>query len=184
MVAGGIGAPPKPPTRQADRSCFAKSACNRHRLYIAGTMIVKLMRSRATRDKNSAALKDGTINSVPPRPRVTIISPTSPVTWLNGTATAPRSSALSDKPCAKCNTECTTLRCVSIAPLGKPVVPDVYMMVASSSGPTSAAGISMPGRLVNWRPASTSALIKWWRRRSRGGPSARCSAGRRRSSTR
>ena len=39
-------------------------------------------------------------------------------------------------------------RCVASAPLGLPVVPEVYMMVASSSGPTSASGAAMSGRLA------------------------------------
>ena len=37
------------------------------------------------------------------------------------------------------------LRLVPTAPFGRPVVPDVYMIVASSSGPTSTSGSVAPG---------------------------------------
>jgi hypothetical protein len=63
-----------------------------------------------------------------------------PVTWKSGTATNVRSSGPRPRQRSKVITELMIPRWVPIAPLGRPVVPEVYMTNAVSSSPTSTAG--------------------------------------------
>ena len=111
--------------RQRVRSWRAKSGCSRHRLYIAGTISACVMRSRAASGRNSAALNAGMITSLPALQMKVVISATSPVTCDSGTAATVQSPGPSAMPMRKCIDECTRPRCVSIAPFGWPVVPDV-----------------------------------------------------------
>ncbi len=91
MVAVAIGAPPKPPSRQADSSADWKRGSSRIRLYIAGTSSVCVMRSRSASSRKSAALKARMTISVPAACTMAAISATTPVTWLMGTARTARS---------------------------------------------------------------------------------------------
>ena len=60
------------------------------------------------------------------------ISAITPVTWLSGTQATVRVAAVRPRQASKFIDECTMPRLVSIAPLGFPVVPDVYRMAATS----------------------------------------------------
>ena len=94
MVSSGIGAPPKLPMRQAERSYWEKSARSRQRLYIAGTIMVWLMRSAASSSTMAAASNSRIMTVRPPMPIMVWIRAQSPVTWLAGTT----SSVLSPGP--------------------------------------------------------------------------------------
>ena len=48
-----------------------------------------------------------------------------PVTWASGTAATERSASVNAKQYLKTRAELIRLKCVSIAPLGRPVVPEV-----------------------------------------------------------
>ena len=48
-----------------------------------------------------------------------------PVTWASGTAAIERSADVSSRQASKIMAEWITLQCASIAPFGRPVVPDV-----------------------------------------------------------
>ena len=78
--------------RQAERSALAKPGSSRHRLYIAGTISVWVIRSRASSATKAAALNAGTTTTVPPTRHIVAITAIRPVTWLAGTASAERSS--------------------------------------------------------------------------------------------
>ena len=62
------------------------------RLYIAGTMTVCVMRSRAASSRNARALNSGITISVHRAAQASITLATSPVTWLAGTAITVRSA--------------------------------------------------------------------------------------------
>ena len=79
----------------------------------------------AAASRNVRARKAGMTTVVPPARTIVRMIATSPVTCEAGTASTPTSSCPSPKRSAKCMTEWTTPRCVSIAPLGLPVVPEV-----------------------------------------------------------
>ena len=74
---------------------------------------------------NASALNSGTTITVPPTRHIAAMLAISPVTWLAGTASAERSSAVRRMQASKCSAEWTIARWVSIAPLGWPVVPEV-----------------------------------------------------------
>ena len=50
---------------------------------------------------------------------------TTPVTWASGTAAIERSAAVSCRQATNTIAEWMTLQCASIAPFGRPVVPEV-----------------------------------------------------------
>ena len=56
-----------------------------HRLYMAGTIKVWVMRSRWASCKNAAALNCGMMTSLPALSTRVVIKATKPVTWLKGT---------------------------------------------------------------------------------------------------
>lgn len=63
--------------------------------------------------------------SVPAAWTMVVTLATRPVTWLSGTAASDRSASVSPMHRSKTSDECTMPRCVSMAPLGRPVVPEV-----------------------------------------------------------
>ena len=92
---------------------------------MAGTITVWLMRSAASRATKASALNSATTTTQPATRHMAAITAIRPVTWLAGTASAERSPGPSRWQACQCSAECTMLRCVSIAPLGRPVVPEV-----------------------------------------------------------
>ena len=92
---------------------------------MAGTISVCVTRSRCISAMNGSALNAGTMTVVPPTCSIVAMIAIRPVTWLAGTASADTSPSRSFMQAWKCSTECTMFRCVSIAPFGLPVVPEV-----------------------------------------------------------
>ena len=100
MVACGIGAPPNPPMRQAERSNCATPGSSRQRLYIAGTISVCVIRSRAAISMKLRALKAGSSTVQPPTRSIVRMIATSPVTCEAGTASTETSPSRSAMPCS------------------------------------------------------------------------------------
>src|SRR5258708_37127411 len=63
--------------------------------------------------------------NVPAQRTMLMILATTPVTWASGTAAIERSADVSFMQASYTVAEWMTLQCASIAPLGRPVVPDV-----------------------------------------------------------
>ena len=99
MVASGIGAPPKPPIFIADRSKLSKSGSRSIRLYIAGTMMLCVMRSRAVSSSAARALNSRIITTQPPTLSKLSNCATIPVTWVIGTAIKVRSVSVMPMQC-------------------------------------------------------------------------------------
>src|SRR5260370_28576730 len=78
--------------------------------------------------------------NVPAQRTMLMMLATTPVTWASGTAAIERSADVSFMQASYTVAEWMTLQCASIAPLGRPVVPDVYKIMAVSSSPTAAGG--------------------------------------------
>ena len=119
------------------RDCSAQIAC-----HCVGTKKQAVMRSPASRSSVAPGWKspDGTMTLVPPRTRYGRI-PLSPAMWKSGSPDSqtwsspdPIRSAMS-----RLNVFTTRLRWLSTAALGRPVVPDVYMMKAGSFSSTAAS---------------------------------------------
>ncbi len=92
---------------------------------MAGTISVCVTRASCMRRRQSAALKTRSTTMAPPRISAVEMLAISPVTWLAGTASRLRSRGLNAIEWARCSAEWTMLRLVSMAPLGRPVVPEV-----------------------------------------------------------
>ena len=92
---------------------------------MAGTISVCVTRWFCMSRRQSAALKARSTTMAPPRTNAVEMLAISPVTWLAGTASRLRSPGANAIECARCSAEWTMFRCVSIAPLGRPVVPEV-----------------------------------------------------------
>jgi hypothetical protein len=105
MVASGIGAPPKAPMRQCDRSNLAKFGSSRQRLYIAGTISVCVMRCSAASSRKARALNTGISTVVPLTLIIIRMIATSPVTCDAGTASTDTSPSRNAMPYSKCSSE-------------------------------------------------------------------------------
>ena len=96
--------------------------------YMAGTAVSTLIRSAGMRRRNSRTSKPGMTTEVPPTATVTSSCPLHPVTWNRGTATRLRASGRYAGTCAARNVFSqlvSRFSWVCMAPLGKPVVPEV-----------------------------------------------------------
>ena len=78
--------------RQSFSAAPEKSGCSRHRLYMAGTMSVCVMRSRSASCRKDLALNDAMTISVAAQRTTVSTSATRPVTWLIGTEMTLRSA--------------------------------------------------------------------------------------------
>ena len=94
-------------------------------MYIAGTSSAYVMRSRAAISRKARALNAGISTVQPPTRSMVRMIATSPVTCEAGTASTDTSPSRSAMPCSKCSSEWMVPRWVSIAPFGRPVVPEV-----------------------------------------------------------
>ena len=159
MRSGGTGAPPAAMAANASGGTCPSWGDSSSWRRIIGTTAVLVMRSLARISTASSTSHLYIVTSFEPI-AVDTYSPVSPPMWKNGNtwseagcgassldgpamvrATAPRNSVFM--------MFVQWLRCVASAPFGSPVVPDVYMIVAGSSGATSTSGSAVdPDRRV------------------------------------
>ena len=112
-------------------------------------------RSFCTAARTSSGSNASSITMVAPWVTAAITPSTHPKQWKSGTGRHTRSCSVKrcrspmEKPLLR------MLRCVSITPLGKPVVPEVYCMLITSSQAVAAraARSSSSGR---WAPSKSS----------------------------
>src|SRR5690606_12309568 len=91
-------------------------------------------------------------------PRKVAAEPAEPPKWLIGATwrtTSP--GCIGGSAAQNARTMATQPRCVTIAPLGRPVVPDVYIRAATSSGVTPGSGMS-PGSSSS-EPTSSASVM-------------------------
>src|SRR3954463_8707519 len=167
--AGGAGAPPPPMPRRLEVSNSVNlGELTRSQLWV-GTPTKLGTRSRSINSSAFSAFHRYIITSFARDTTQLINTGTDPVTWNNGTikmnvvrplgGVAPDASARTASTVARLPnaiTDETTAPLVDTAPFGRPVVPDVYRIVASSSQPTSTMGIERPGTTTSSH-CSTSA---------------------------
>ena len=106
---------------------------------MVGTPLKQVIRSCVMHDSAALALKYGIGLIVAPCVIDAVMESTMPKQWNIGTWIIMRSAVESPMRSPMHLPSLTTLRCVSMTPLGNPVVPEVYCMLQTSSGTTCAA---------------------------------------------
>ena len=81
---------------------------------------------------------------------------TEPKQWYRGTGAQMRSFSVAFSPLPMAMPLFSRLRWLSMAPLGEPVVPEVYWMLATSSGVAASSGKSVPPAIMACHDASPS----------------------------
>ncbi|MNH21902.1 hypothetical protein D3C79_817350 [compost metagenome] len=123
-----------------------------------GTSNVSVIRSRSITCKVCSASKLATSTWLSPA-RNWISARAIPATWNSGATCSKRPPAIGGMSTIRGMQADQRLRCDCITPLGKPVVPPVYMMQARSSPPrpaSSTAGELAISRSKPCMPAGTS----------------------------
>src|SRR5215469_12343572 len=146
--ASATGAPPKQTVRSAGRSAGSKAGSDSISWIIAVTPAKKVIRCSISAARMSAARNWGwNTRAAPCAPNPTSWD-TMPVAWNMGATTRVRSSAVAPNTEPTVAALNTRLPCDCMAPLGLPVVPEVYRMFATSvlaaASPGSSAA-SSPG---------------------------------------
>src|SRR6478735_2546289 len=158
VSSGGYGAPPDDTIVRHDRSNESKSGCSSMRQNWVGTPDHADTRwSAVSRRCTSGSQRPGGGNtSDDPKREPVMRGGAVPEMWKNGVAQIDAgggasgagggmllSSIVTARPYAIAEPMCTRLRCVSVAPFGRPVVPDVKRIMngSSSSMATSGSGV-------------------------------------------
>ena len=84
----------------------------------------------------------------------------SPAVWNNGAETRARSSAITSWSTRTLTAFHVRLPWVSIAPLGRPVVPEVYMMMQVSSAATGSSIGSSEAAASNWSYSAPTSTVR------------------------
>ena len=123
MTSTGRAAPPEMQTASVDVSTSARWLSIA--AYIVGTPSNTVTRSRAMISSARPASKRGRRVNRPPTAIVAFSAHVWPKAWKSGSA--PSATIVSSKPnsATEASTLCVRLPCVSSAPFGVPVVPDV-----------------------------------------------------------
>ncbi len=123
-------------TRTLERSVDASEGVASKSMRTAGTRNISVMRSVAIRSSNTAGSTSRTMTDRPPRDIAHSAQPEPPM-WKRGMATRLTVSSVMLKVSPASPTAVDRLALVSITPLGKPVVPEVYScMLTSLRSPT------------------------------------------------
>ena len=117
-----------------DRS--AEDGDGRQALNMVGTPNIPVTRSRSIAS-NTAPVERLPQDEVPPLSRVGRQLMPSAAAWNSGATTSVTSSLVSSLSTRTLTQFQVRLPCVSMAPLGLPVLPDVYMIRQTSSSPTA-----------------------------------------------
>ena len=130
--SGASGAEPDTQSRR-DASSPTRGESAR-RAYIVGTPKNIVAPCVAAASSTASGENCGTRTAAPPH-NIAPCRPTPrPCTWKSGSASTSRSAAVQRHAMRTASLLASTLPCVSIAPLGVPVVPDVYTSNARSDG--------------------------------------------------
>ena len=136
MSDSGTGAPPTMSTRRLLRSRVAKSGCCDMNRNIAGTPNIIVTRCFSMSSSTMPGSNICSTTTAAPLVSAGIGVTLSPPMWKSGATTSVTSSISPSNARDALMLFQRTLPCVSMAPLGRPVVPDVYMIQATSSRET------------------------------------------------
>jgi hypothetical protein len=125
--------------RSADRSRVWKPGSRDIASSIVGTAKNEFTRCASMTSSVPAASNPRTTTAHPPRSRVGFTVPLSPPMWNSGASARVRSSAVKSIPRPWLTAFQVMLPWVSTAPLGRPVVPEVYMTRQGSSRATGSS---------------------------------------------
>ena len=101
---------------------------------IVGTTLIQVQRDAIAWSQKRVAENRGAIATLPPEASGASIVTANALMWYSGSTPSTRSSADSACSAAIDSAFATRLACVSITPLGWPVVPEVYISSAVVSG--------------------------------------------------
>ena len=110
------------------RSCRPRCGWSKIAISIVGTASVSVPRSASVSSRNKPASNPGITTCVPARARVPTVARPAPPIWNSGIALIQVSAVSSPNPARRVarSYAADIPPCVSIAPFGTPVVPDVY----------------------------------------------------------
>jgi len=132
IVAGGHGEPAMMPVRREDMSYLSKSGWLSSAMYMVGTPYTAVAFSRSMARRTISASKSSIPTMVQRCVRMAMMPSTQPKQWKYGTGRHTRSLGVSFMPSPMKKPSLRMLRCVSMTPLGKPVVPLVYCIMQQS----------------------------------------------------
>jgi hypothetical protein len=144
MSGMGIFSPPLMITRTDDRSRDSTSGRAMIAFTIAGASHTVVTPDRSISSTTAAASKAGWMIVVAPTATRDVVVRSSAPTWYSGPHARPRSSRVKPNSTMWARFFQARLACVSITPLGRPVVPEVYMRRCTSSGAVGAIGGGVP----------------------------------------
>ena len=158
MVSMGHGEPAMMPVRRRERSNSAKRGWSSSAMNMVGTPCSAVQRSSLTACSVATGSNDspGKTMAAPVETQASTAS-TMPKQWYSGTGMHRLSFSVKFMAWAMKRALFTTLWCVSVAPLGLPVVPLVNWMLMASWHDSPAPSASSAARSARARPlASTS----------------------------
>ena len=123
---------------------------------IAGTPNIVVTRCAAMSASARPGSKARCRMMSPPFWNVTSVVTLRPPMWKIGAGVSVTSFCSTSKACSALMLFHQKLPCVSMAPFGRPVVPEVYMIIATSSSPTSTRGAGGGAALVQFASSSTT----------------------------
>src|SRR4051794_30039453 len=154
-TGSGHGAPPETASSRAERSWRSKSGTAVRAAHIAGTMNCTVARSRAIASSVCAGSNDGSSRLVPPTYSSGSVWTPRPPMWNIGATVTVTSDSRSPRPKDRVFTTFHRwLSWVSMAPLGRPVVPDVVHQageVAAVDVGAERAGVTAGKQLLELR---------------------------------
>src|SRR5687768_3738839 len=136
MSGSGTGAPPQIAERTDDRSAAAHRGERAIARNIAGTPNRNVTRYRSISSSVPSGSKADTRIAVPPLQNVGSTVWLSAATWNIGALTSVTSVLVTSTSTRRLTVFQVTLAWVSMTPLGRPVVPEVYMTMQVSPGST------------------------------------------------
>ncbi len=135
----GIGAPPLRAIRSEDRSASAKRGVAASARYIEVTPKSRVTRSDSITSTACTGSNLASSSAVPPLSTVGNSTWLSAAVWNSGAVTRATSALVRSTSTIRLCTFHTTLPWVSTTPFGRPVVPEVYCTMKTSSSPTGSS---------------------------------------------
>ena len=132
ITAMGQGEPAMMPVRMWEKSVLGKSSCSSMAMNMVGTPWKAVIRSLLMQLRAGLGLKYGRGRMVAPWVMEAVMASTMPKQWNMGTWIIMRSAVERSMRSPMFLPLFTMLWWVSMTPLGKPVVPEVYCMLATS----------------------------------------------------